>query len=559
MNREKQLKNLEKEWQQGLVKEAQTHQAERKRSFQTESGIEVDRLYTPLDLENADFDYVKDLGFPGQYPYTRGKDPLGYRANFWIFQQYAGFGDAEEANKRYRFLLDHGQTGISIALDLPTQIGMDSDHPLAEGEVGKVGVAIDSLEDLEVIFRGIPLNRPRQISLVANATALIGLGMFIALAEKQGVPPGQIVLRIQNDILKEFIARNTYIFPPKPSLRLATDLVIYCAENYPHWLPLTACGYHIREAGATASQEIAFTMANAIEYLDEVRERGFSVEKVLPKLSAFMCVGMNFFEEIAKFRALRRLWARLLKERYAVQDVSKLGFNLVNFTAGSSLTAKQPMNNIVRVAIECLAGVLGGCQSLFPCSMDEAYCTPTESSVKLALRTQQIIAHETGVTDTVDPLGGSYFVEALTTRLEEEARKFLDEIEEIGGAIKAIESGYFQEKIGQSSFTIQKEIENKERVIVGVNEFMDEEELPISIFRPPENTAEKQKEKLKRLRETRDNRKVEETLKEIKRLAATQENLVPILVRAVKSYATLGEICDVFRQVFGEYHQTKFY
>jgi methylmalonyl-CoA mutase, N-terminal domain len=559
MNREKRLKTLEKEWKEGPVQEAQAQQKERKKRFQTESGIEVDRLYTPLDLENADFDYVKDLGFPGQYPYTRGKDPLGYRANFWIFQQYAGFGDAEEANKRYRFLLDHGQTGISIALDLPTQIGMDSDHPLAEGEVGKVGVAIDSLEDLEVIFRGIPLNRPRQISLVANATALVGLAMFIALAEKQGVPPGQIVLRIQNDILKEFIARNTYIFPPKPSLRLATDLVIYCAENYPHWLPLTACGYHIREAGATASQEVAFTLANALEYMDEVHERGFSVEKVLPKLSAFMCVGMNFFEEIAKFRGLRRLWARLLKERYAVQDVSKLGFNLVNFTAGSSLTAKQPMNNIVRVAIECLAGVLGGCQSLFPCSMDEAYCTPTESSVKLALRTQQIIAYETGVTDTVDPLGGSYFLEALTTRLEEEARKYLDEIEKIGGAIQAIESGYFQEKIGQSSFTIQKEIENRERIIVGVNEFMDEEELPVPIFRPPENTAEKQKEKLKKLRETRDNRKVEETLKELKRLTVTRENLVPILVRAVKSYATLGEICDVFRQVFGEYHQTKLY
>jgi methylmalonyl-CoA mutase N-terminal domain/subunit len=559
MNRERQLKTLEKEWQQGPVKEAQEQQEERKRLFQTDSRIEIDRLYTPLHLENVGFDYVKDLGFPGQYPYTRGKDPLGYRANFWIFQQYAGFGDAEEANKRYRFLLDHGQTGISIALDLPTQLGIDSDHPLAEGEVGKVGVAIDSLDDLEVIFKGIPLNRPRQISLVANATALVGLAMFIALAEKQGVPPEQIVLRIQNDILKEFIARNTYIFPPKPSLRLATDLVIYCAENYPHWLPLTACGYHIREAGATASQEIAFTMANAIEYLDEVHERGFSVEKVLPKLSAFMCVGMNFFEEIAKFRALRRLWACLLKERYSIHDLSKLGFNLVNFTAGSSLTAKQPMNNIVRVAIECLAGVLGGCQSLFPCSMDEAYCTPTESSVKLALRTQQIIAYETGVTDTVDPLGGSYFLEALTTRLEEEAKKYLDEIEKIGGAIKAIESGYFQEKIGKSSFTIQKEIENKERIIVGVNEFIDEEELPIQIFRPPENTAEKQKEKLKKLRETRDNRSVEETLKELKRLAATRENLVPILIRAVKSYATLGEICDVFRHVFGEYHQTKFY
>jgi len=553
------LKTLEKEWQQGPVKEAQAQKEERKRLFQTDSRIEIDRLYTPLHLEDVGFDYVKDLGFPGQYPYTRGKDPLGYRANFWIFQQYAGFGDAEEANKRYRFLLDHGQTGMSIALDLPTQLGIDSDHPLAEGEVGKVGVAIDSLEDLEVIFKGIPLNRPRQISFVANATALVGLAMFIALAEKQGVPPGQIILRIQNDILKEFIARNTYIFPPKPSLRLATDLVIYCAENYPHWLPLTACGYHIREAGATASQEIAFTMANALEYLDEVHERGFSVEKVLPKLSAFMCVGMNFFEEIAKFRALRRLWACLLKERYSINDLSKLSFNLVNFTAGSSLTAKQPMNNIVRVAIECLAGVFGGCQSLFPCSMDEAYCTPTESSVKLALRTQQIIAYETGVTDTVDPLGGSYFLEALTTRLEEEAKKYLDEIEKIGGAIKAIESGYFQEKIEQSSFTIQKEIENKERIIVGVNEFIDEEELPIPIFRPPKNTAEKQKRKLRKLRETRDNRNVEETLNELKRLAATRENLVPILVRAVKSYATLGEICDVFRQIFGEYHQTKFY
>jgi methylmalonyl-CoA mutase N-terminal domain/subunit len=555
----KKLRQWMADWDEGLVKKPLSFHRERKKVFRTESGIEIDRLYTPLHLENIGFDYIKDSGFPGQYPFTRGKDPLGYRENFWIFQQYAGFGDAEEANKRYRFLLEHGQTGISIALDLPTQIGIDSDHPLAEGEVGKVGVAIDSLEDLEVIFKGIPLDKPRQISLVANATALVGLAMFIALAEKQRVPTEQIVLRIQNDILKEFIARNTYIFPPKPSLRLATDLVIYCAENHPNWLPLTVCGYHIREAGATASQEIGFTLADALEYLNDIHERGFTVEKVLPKLSAFMSVSMNFFEEIAKFRALRRLWARLLREQYSIEDLSRLSFNLVNFTAGSSLTSQQPMNNIVRVAIECLAGVLGGCQSLFPCSMDEAYCTPTENSVKLALRTQQIIAHETGVADTVDPLGGSYFVEALTTSLENEAKKYLDEIEKIGGVIKAIESGYFQEKIGESSYRIQKEIENKERIIVGVNEFIDGEELPISIFRPPEDTAERQRKKLKRLREIRDNQKVKKILKEVERLADTNENLVPILIRAVKSYATLGEICDVFRRVFGEYRETKFY
>lgn len=558
-NHQKPLRIIKKEWEKGPVWEAQTKQNERKRIFQTESGIEVDRLYTPLHLENIGFDYITDLGFPGQYPFTRGRDPSGYRANFWIFQQYAGYGDAEEANKRYRFLLDHGQTGISIALDLPTQIGIDSDHPLAEGEVGKVGVALDSLEDLEIVFSGIPLDKPRQISLVANATALVISAMFIALAEKQKVSTDQVVLRVQNDILKEFIARNTYIFPPKPSLRLATDLVAYCAENHPNWLPLTVCGYHIREAGSTPSQEIAFALADALEYVDQVHQRGLSVEDVLPKLSTFMCVNMNFFEEIAKFRALRRLWAQVFRERYPIKDFSKLSFNLVNFTAGSSLTAQQPMNNIVRVTIECLAGVLSGCQSLFPCSMDEAYCTPTENSVKVALRTQQIIAHETGVADTIDPLGGSYYIETLTSSLEREAKKYLDEIEKIGGVIKAIESGYFQEKIGESSYRLQKEIENKERIIVGVNEFVDGEKLPIEIFRPPADTAEKQKIKLERLREIRDKRKVEEILKEVERLARTGENLVPVLIQAVKNYATLGEICEVFRRVFGEYCETKLY
>ena len=555
----KKLKDLNAEWEKGPVQQALSSLKERKVSFQTESGLIIDPLYTPLSLEETGFDYASELGFPGQYPFTRGKDPLGYRTNFWIFQQYAGFGDAEEANKRYRFLLDHGQTGISIALDLPSQMGMDSDHPQAEGEVGKVGVAIDSLEDLEMIFKGIPLNKPRQISLVANAIALIGLAMFIALAEKQRISTERIFLRIQNDILKEFIARNTYIFPPKPSIRLATDLVRYCTENHPNWYPLTICGYHIREAGATASQEIAFSLANAFEYMDHIFERGFDIEKVLPKLSAFMSVNMNFFEEIAKFRALRRLWARLFRERYGIKDLSTLGVNLVNFTAGSSLTAQQPMNNIVRVTIECLAGVLGGCQSLFPCSMDEAFSTPTEHSVKIALRTQQIIAHETGVADTIDPLGGSYYVESLTDSLEKEAREYLEEIKKIGGSIQAIASGYFQRKIGDAAYRQQKGIENKEKIIVGINEFVDGEELPIKIFRPPEDTVEKQKRKLKKLRKTRDNHRVISLLKEVQRVAQTEENLVPILVEAVKSYATVGEICDVFRRVFGEHEQTKFY
>jgi len=555
MNNSK-LRAVKSEWEESIVKENLAQQTERKEIFQTESGITIERLYTPIEIEKRGFDYIKDLGFPGQYPFTRGKDPLGYRGNFWIFQQYAGFGDAEEANKRYRFLLDQGQTGISIALDLPTQIGHDSNHPLAEGEVGKVGVAICSLEDLEDIFKGIPLDKLRQISLVANAPAIIGLAMFIALAEKQGITTDQMILRIQNDILKEFIARGTYIYPPRPSVRLATDLITYCTQNHPNWLPLTVCGYHIREAGATASQEIAFSLANALEYIDHVYKRGIDVQNILPKLSAFMAVNMNFFEEIAKFRALRRLWARLFKERYNIKDVSKLSFNLVNFTAGSSLTAQQPMNNVVRVAIECMAGVLGGCQSLFPCSMDEAYCTPTESSVKVALRTQQIIAHETGIADTIDPLGGSYYVEALTLALEDEAKKYLDEIEKIGGAIKAIEKGYFQKEIGSSAYRHQKEIENKERIVVGVNEFIDGEELPIEIFRPPKDTEEKQKKKLQKLRETRNNARVKDTLKEVERVAQTEENLVLVLVEAVKSYATVGEISDVFRKVFGVYHET---
>lgn len=546
------------DWDAHLEKNVLPRQKERKNSFLTESGFEINRLYTPEDLKEKGFKDVDHLGFPGFYPFTRGKDPLGYRSNFWIFQQYAGFGDAEEANKRYRFLLDHGQTGMSIALDLPTQIGLDSDNPLAQGEIGKVGVAIDSLEDLEIIFNGIPLNKPKQISFVANATALIGLAMFLVLAEKQGTPTSEITLRIQNDILKEFIARNTYIYPPKPSLRLATDVLTYCSEHQPNWLPLTICGYHIREAGATPVQEIAFSLANAVAYLDHVREQGVRVERVVPKLAAFMCVNMNFFEEIAKFRALRRLWARLLSDRYSIADPSLVTFNLVNFTAGSSLTAQQPMNNIVRVAIECLAGVLGGCQSLFPCSMDEAYCTPTEAAVKVALRTQQIIAHETDVPDTIDPLGGSYFVEFLTNEIEKAAMKYLAEIENRGGAVAAVESGFFQQCIRESAYKKQKDIQTKKRIIVGVNDYIDKEEAEIPTFKPPKESAQRQIEKLKRLKTRRNNRAVNTSLANLKRAADTQENLVPIVVEAVRHYATVGEISDVLRSVFGEYQDNNF-
>ena len=550
------LESKRTDWTERLYKRRISSQKERKREFRTTSGIPIKPLYTPLDLEEFGISYESDLGFPGQYPFTRGSDPSGYRTNFWIFQQYAGFGDAEEANKRYRFLLEKGQTGISIALDLPTQIGLDSDHPLAEGEVGKVGVAIDSLEDVEILFSGIPLNKPRQISLVANAVALIGLAMFIALAEKQKIPSDQMVLRIQNDILKEFIARGTYIYPPRPSLRLATDLVTYCVENHPNWFPLTVCGYHIRESGANAIQEIAFSLANALAYLDQIQKKGFDLEKVLPKLSAFMSVNMDFFEEISKFRALRRLWAKLFEERYGIQDRSVLNFNLVNFTAGSTLTAQQPINNIVRVTIECLAGVLGGCQSLFPCSMDEAFCTPSEEAVKVALRTQQIIAHETGVAETIDPLGGSYYLEALTKSFETEAIKYIEKIDKLGGAVKAIERNYLQNEIAESSYRYQREIEAGERTIVGLNRYIEEETTPIEIFKAPKNTAKKQKAKLKRLKETRDNKKVKVILKEVKKQAEGEENLVPILVEAVKNYATLGELCDAFRDVFGEYRET---
>ncbi len=547
------LRLLKDQWEGGPVKEALCGQKEMSDRFLTASGIEVQPLYTPLDLEKIGFDYITDLGFPGRFPFTRGKEPLGYRQGFWQFGQYAAFGNAEETNKRYRFLIQQGGTNISIALDMPTQLGYDSDHPLAEGEVGKVGVSIDSLADVETLFDGIPLDKLRQISTTANSIAPVWVALILVLAEKQQVSPDKFVIRIQNDILKEYVARGTYIFPPRPSVKIATDVTAYCIEHYPHWFPMSVSGYHMREAGSSAAQEIAFTIANTIAYADECVAKGIKAEDYLSRLAVFFNCGMDFFEEVAKFRAMRLLWARTFQKRYSVPDPNVLSYFLSVMTAGSSLTAQQPMNNIVRVSIEALAAVLGGCHVLYPCSMDEAYCTPTERAVKIALRTQQIIAHETGATRTVDPLAGSYFVESLTSELVQKAQAYLEKVEELGGAVRAIENGYFQKEIADSSYRIKQDIEHRKRVVVGVNQYVDEEELPIEILKVDPVLEEKQKAKLDDLKKQRDNQKVAHALKGVRRAAEADENLIPSLIEAVRVYATLGEMCDVLRSVYGEH------
>jgi len=521
--------------------------------FKTYSGIEVKPVYTPQDLDEVGFNYLTDDGSPGQYPFTRGRNPLGYRQNPWIMQQYSGIGDAEETNKRYHFLLEKGQRGISVAFDLPTQIGYDSDNPMARGEVGKLGVAIDSLQDVETLFKGIPLDKPRNVSTTANSIGPIWLAMMIALAEKQGISPQKCTIRLQNDVLKEYIARGTYIYPPEPSLSMSTDVITYCANHYPHWFPMTVCGYHIRDAGANAAQEIAFTIADGLAYIDDVIHKGVNPESFISSLAVMLSIGMDFFEEIAKFRAMRRLWARTINERYSISDPNKLSFNNIIYTAGSSLTAQQPMNNIVRVTVEALGAALSGCETLMTSSYDEAFCTPTEQAVKMALRTQQIVAYETGVTRTIDPLAGSYYLESLTTKLETMARDYLHEVDKLGGAVKAIEDGYFQKNIAQSAYEINRQIEEGERVIVGVNQYVENEGLPIEVLKANPQLEEKQKAKLSKLRAERDNSRTTQALLALKEVAERHENVVPPLIQCVKAYVTIGEICDVLRSVYGEY------
>ncbi len=544
------IEDLVKRWEETTLKKTLSKMPERKEKFSTRSGIEIKRVYTELDLE--DFDYEKKLGMPGEYPFTRAVQPTAYRGRLWTMRQYSGFGTARETNERFKFLLKEGQTGLSVAFDLPTQIGYDSDHPLSMGEVGKVGVAIDSLEDMAILFDGIPLDKV-STSMTINSTAIILLAMYIVLAKRQGVDPKVLRGTIQNDILKEYVARGTYIFPPQESMRIITDIFSYCKDHLPNWNTISISGYHIREAGSTAVQEVAFTLANGIAYVQAAIDVGLDVDSFANRLSFFFNVHNNFLEEIAKFRAARRVWAKIMKERFGAKNPRSCMLRFHTQTAGCSLTAQQPMNNIVRVTLQALAAVLGGTQSLHTNSFDEALALPSEEAVRIALRTQQIIAYESGVPDTIDPLGGSYAIEKLTDEIEERVWEYIEKIDAMGGAVRAIEAGYIQNEIQESAYQYQLAVEKKEEVIVGVNEFQIEEEPPEKLLRVDPEIERVQRERLISLKEKRDTKKVEEALLRVKEAASEGDNLVPPVINAVESYATLGEISDALREVFGEY------
>ncbi|MBI4548642.1 MAG: methylmalonyl-CoA mutase family protein [Ignavibacteriae bacterium] len=531
------------------VKSSSTNQRfqERNTTFKTDDGITINRVYLPTE-----FDYEEKLGIPGEYPFTRGIYPTMYRGRLWTMRQYAGFGTAEESNKRYRYLLDHGTTGLSVAFDLPTQMGYNSDHPMAEGEVGKVGVAIDSLEDMEILFDGIRLDSVTT-SMTINATAAILLCMYTAIAKKQGADLQKLSGTIQNDILKEYIARGTYIYAPVPSMRLVTDTFKWCSKHLPKWNPISISGYHIREAGATAIQEVAFTLANAIAYVQAAVDAGLDVDVFGSQISFFFNAHNNFFEEIAKFRAARRLWAKIMKERFGAKKPETMKLRFHAQTGGSTLTAQQIDNNIVRVTMQALSAVLGGCQSLHTNSRDEALGLPSEDAARIALRTQQIIAYEAGVVNTVDPLGGSYFVEFLTDEIEKKAEEYLKKIDALGGAIKAIEQHYYHGEIADSAYKYQKAVEQKEKIIVGVNEFVSDEKAQPSIFTVDPRVRDRQVEGLRKLKTKRSSHKVLSALDALKKAARRKDNVLPYILNCVESYATLGEISDALREVWGEY------
>lgn len=537
------------EWQDTTLAKALQKAPERQERFEFTSGTEVKALYAPEDLDGQD--YSERIGYPGEYPFTRGIQPTMYRGRLWTMRQYAGFASAEESNKRYRYLLEQGQTGLSIAFDLPTQIGYDSDHPLAQGEIGKVGVAIDTLGDMEVLFQQIPLDRV-STSMTINSTAPVLLAMYIALAQKQGVDPAKLNGTIQNDILKEYIARGTYILPPRPSMRLITDTFKYCGEHVPRWNTISISGYHIREAGSTAAQELAFTLADGIAYVQAAIDVGLDVDNFAGRLSFFFASHNNLFEEVAKFRAARRLWASLMKERFGAKDPRSWMLRFHTQTGGCTLTAQQPDNNIIRTTMQALAAVLGGTQSLHTNSRDEAYATPSEEAVTIALRTQQVLAYESGVADSVDPLAGSYFVESLTDTLEAEAMGYIERIDSMGGALAAIEQGFPQREIQESSYRYQKDIENERRVVVGVNKFVSSYPKPSGLLRLDPEVAKRQKERLARVKQERNSDAVSAALKKLEGAARGTENTMPAFLECVAAYATIGEICDVLRDVFGE-------
>ncbi len=546
------IRRAARAWEEETLARVLAKRPERQDSFETPSELEVERLYTPLDLRE-DWDYLADLGFPGAHPFTRGVQPTMYRGRLWTMRQYAGFGTAEQTNARYKYLLEQGQTGLSVAFDLPTQMGYDSDHVLARGEVGRTGVAISSLADFEVLMDGLPLDRI-STSMTINSTAAILLAMYYVLAKRQNVPKEKIRGTIQNDILKEYVARGTYIFPVQPSMRIITDIFAFCREELPKWNPISISGYHIREAGSTAVQEVAFTLANGIAYVEAALEAGLEVDAFAGRLSFFFAAHNNILEEVAKFRAARRLWARIMRERFGAKKERSCALRFHTQTAGHTLTAQQPDNNIVRVAYQALAAVLGGTQSLHTNSRDEALSLPTEESVTIALRTQQILAYETGVADTVDPLAGSYVVEAMTDRIEREARAYIAKIDEMGGAPRAIDRGFMQDEIANAAYRTQKAIEAGRRVVVGVNKFVTQEETrPLKTLKIDPEVERSQRERLARLRRDRDNEKVSAALRRLQDVARSTENIVPPIVEAVEAYATVGEISDALREVFGVY------
>lgn len=525
---------------------------ERKGNFSTPSGINIKQLYTPEDTSSID--YQSKVGEPGKYPFTRGIQSTMYRGRLWTMRQYAGFGTAEETNERFKYLLDQGQTGLSVAFDLPTQMGYDSDDPISRGEVGKVGVAIDSLEDMEILFKGIPLSEV-STSMTINATASMLLSMYIVAAEKQGVKPDEIQGTVQNDLLKEFIARGTYIFPPEPSVKITIDILEYCRDKIPRWNPISVSGYHIREAGSNAVQESAFMLADAIEYMKIAKQRGLDLENIAERVSFFFAVHNNFLEEIAKFRATRRVWAEILKKRFNISSDRASKFRVHSQTSGVTLTAQQPMNNIMRVTLQALAAVLGGTQSLHTNSYDEALALPSEEAATIALRTQQLIAHESGVADTIDPLGGSYAVETITNEIEEEVLNYIDNIDKRGGMIKCIEDGYINQEIEEASYNYQLDVESKERIVVGVNNFEVSEDEPVDILKINPEIEKTQRNRLTDLRKNRNNDKVNKDLSDLEAAARAGENIMPYIVEAVRDYATIGEMIKSLEQVYKRYRQ----
>ncbi|HLG71297.1 MAG TPA: methylmalonyl-CoA mutase family protein [Chloroflexota bacterium] len=542
------IRRRREEWRRAKL----AGKALRREALRTPSGFEVQDVYTPADV--ADLDYERDLGFPGEYPYTRGIDPAMYRGQFWTFGQYGGYGSAEETNVRYKQLIANGATGLSIALDLPTQIGYDSDAPIAEGEVGKVGVAIASLQDMEALTDGVPMTKVRQWRTTANAIGHIMLAMYIVAGEKQGVPASEYSVLIQNDVLKEYISRGTQIYPPRPSLRLCTDVIQYCAEHLPNWVPISVSGYHIREAGATAVQEIAFTFANAQAYIEDCLAKGVDIDAFAPGIWVFFSSGMDMLEEVAKFRAARRVWARMMVEKYGAKNPESSKLHFHTFTAGSQLTAQQPFNNVIRVALQAMTAALGGIQTLHTTAYDEALGLPTDEAVRIALRTQQIVAEESGACNTVDPLGGSYYVEALTNRIEEEAEAEIRHINDMGGAVACIDSGYMQRELARGAWEQQQRVERGEQVVVGVNKYRTDEPSQVKAFRVDPTVGERQAAKLAALRSSRDNTAVVAALDRLRSAAANpSENICPATIEAVRAYATIGEICDALRSVYGEH------